>query len=345
MKITLSFAIATVCATVATMAPAEVIHATWGGAGAVTLNDYVMKPFSEKTGIETRVAEVPNTAGAVRSPTATQYNVVTTTYFEGVSLAQADLLEGFSDEELPNVADLPQNIVLRNAAGQIVGVPSYFTYYGITFNNEQASAEDFTSWNSLKDPKWKGKLAMTRPVYSSAYDLTIYAHANGGDAANVDAGKELLEGLIGNSLTTYTSLAHMNTLLGTGEVTAVPFYASRVWDLRRKGQTNIEMAIPKEGALLLAYTNVMPKGAADREETRQYLNFLASAESQVNISVQTGNIPTNKNAVLPQAYIDTIGMTQEELMSKMYTPDWNAVVENHEERLNMVEQMMSNAGN
>jgi putative spermidine/putrescine transport system substrate-binding protein len=65
----------------------------------------------------------------------------------------------------------------------------------------------------------------------------------------------------------------------------------------------------------------------------------------VNISVQTGNIPTNKNAVLPQAYIDTIGMTQEELMSKMYTPDWNAVVENHEERLNMVEQMMSNAGN
>lgn len=344
MKIFRNIAVAAVCASFGSMATAEVIHATWGGGGAITLDEFVMKPFSEKTGIATRVAEVPNTAGAVRAPTASQYNVVTTTFFEGVSLAEAELLEGFTDEELPNVADLPPEIVLRNAAGQIVGVPSYFTFYGITFNNEQASKEDFKSWNSLKDPKWKGKLAMTRPVYSSAYDLTIYAHANGGDASNIEPGKELLEGLIANSLTTYTSLAHMNTLLGTGEVTAVPFYASRVWDLRRKGQKNIEMVIPEEGALLLAYTNVMPKGAGNREETRQYLNYLASAESQVNISKETGNIPTNRNAELPQAYLDDLGLTREEFMAKMHTPDWSAVVQNHEDRVNMVEQLMANSG-
>ena len=64
------------------------------------------------------MAEVPNTAGAVRSPTASQYNVVTVTFFEGVAMADLDLLEGFKDEELPGIEDLPPEIIIRNEEGQ-----------------------------------------------------------------------------------------------------------------------------------------------------------------------------------------------------------------------------------
>lgn len=330
-------------ATFATGASAEVIHATWGGGGARTLADYVQKPFSDQTGIATRVVEVPNTAGAVRAPTASQYNAVTVTFFEGVGLSDTGLLEGFTDEEIPEVKNLPPEVVIRNEEGLIVGIPTYFAYYGIVYNSDLASADDFKSWNALADPKWKGKLAVTRPVYASAYDLTMFAHANGGDAANIEPGIDLLKGVIGNALTTYTSLAHMNTLLGTGEVTAVPFYSTRAWHLQREGQKNIQIVIPEEGGLMLAYAVVAPKGAANREETRQYMNYLAGAESQVAVSIEGGGIPTNNLAKLPQDYLDTLGTTREELMKKMYVPDWKTVWEHHEERINMVEQLMSEA--
>ena len=330
-------------ATLATSASAEVIHATWGGGGARTLGEFVQKPFSEQTGIETRVVEVPNTAGAVRSPTASQYNAVTVTFFEGVGLSGTDLLEGFTDEEIPEVKNLPPEVVIRNEEGLIVGIPTYFAYYGIVYNSDLASAEDFKSWKNLADPKWKGKLAITRPVYAAAYDLTMLAHANGGDAENIEPGVETLKGVISNALTTYTSLAHMNTLLGTGEVTAVPFYSTRVWHLQNEGQKNIKIVIPEEGGLMLAYAVVSPKGAANREETRQYLNYLAGAESQVAVSVEGGGIPTNNTAKLPQAYLDTLGTTREELMKQMYVPDWKVVWDHHEERINMVEQLMSEA--
>lgn len=337
----ISAATGVLIATLATGTSAEVIHATWGGGGARTLADFVQQPFTEETGIRTRVVEVPNTAGAVRSPTASQYNAVTVTFFEGVGLSGTDLLEGFTDEEIPEVKNLPPEVVIRNDDGLIVGIPTYFAYYGIVYNDDLADAEDFKSWKNLADPKWKGKLAITRPVYAAAYDLTMYAHANGGDAANIEPGVELLKGLISNSLTTYTSLAHMNTLLGTGEVTAVPFYSSRVWHLQKEGQKNIKIVIPEEGGLMLAYAVVSPKGSGNREETRAYLNYLAGAKSQIAVSVEGGGIPTNNTAELPKEYLEQLGTTREALMAQMYVPDWKIIWDNHEERIDMVEQLMS----
>ena len=66
-------------------------------------------------------------------------------------------------------------------------------------------------------------------------------------------------------------------------------------------------AIPEEGGLMLAYAVVSPKGSGNREETAKYMNYLASAESQVSVSVHGGGIPTNNTAQLPQEYLDTLG--------------------------------------
>ena len=90
-------------------ASAEVIHATWGGGGAKATREIVQEPFTKSTGIAARMVEVPNTAGAVRSPAAKQYSVVDVTFFEGVGMADMDLLESFTDQELTEAANLPPN--------------------------------------------------------------------------------------------------------------------------------------------------------------------------------------------------------------------------------------------
>lgn len=324
-------------------AGAEIIHATWGGGGAIVLRDYFQIPFTKKTGIAARMAEVPNTAGAVRSPSASQYNVVEVTYFEAIGLAKSNLLEAFEDAEIPAIANLPKELVVRNRQGKIVGLSTHFGYYGIAINSTLAKASDFQSWNDLGNPRWKGKLAVTRPVYATSYDLTILAHANGGSAAKIEPGIEPLKAIFANALTTYTSLAHMNTLLTRAEVTAVPFYSTRVWTLRREGQKAIELVIPKEGALMLPYVVVVPKGSAERANTITYLNALLEAEVQTGISGQNGSIPTNNKAVLPPEYERDLGMTREALMKKMYIPDWNVIVDDYEDRLNRVEQLAAGA--
>lgn len=325
-------------------ATAEVVHATWGGGGAKMMREKVQEPFTKATGIAARMVEVPNTAGAVRSPAAKQYSVVDVTFFEGVGMIDKDLLESFSDEELPEVKNLVPETVLRGKDGRIIGVSTYYSYYGIAYNSNLAKAEDFNSWNNLADPKWKGKLSVTRPVYSAAYDLTIMARANGGDAANIKPGVPVLKGLIDNALTAYTSLAHVNTLLGTDEVTAMPMYSTRIWQLNRQGMKNLKMVIPKEGGLMLSYLAVSPKGAGDRKETIAYLNKLASAQSQVATAMAAGNLPTNRLAKLPPEYVETLGITSEELRTRLYVPDWRQVIGAHEQRINLVEQLMAGAG-
>ncbi len=325
-------------------ASAEVIHATWGGGGAKATREIVQEPFTKSTGIAARMVEVPNTAGAVRSPAAKQYSVVDVTFFEGVGMADMDLLESFTDQELTEAANLPPETVLRNKAGRIIGVSTYFSYYGIAYNSNLASAEDFKSWKNLADPKWKGKLSVTRPVYAASYDLTMMARAAGGSEADIKPGLPLLKGLIDNALTTYTSLAHINTLLGTGEVVAVPMYSTRIWHLNREGAKHLKIAIPEEGALMLAYLAVSPKGSGDRKETIRYLNHLISADSQVGMAMVGGSIPTNRKAKLPDAYVQSLGISPDELMKRLYSPDWKQVVSHHEERVNLVEQIMASAG-
>lgn len=324
-------------------ARADIIHATWGGGGAAVLRDHFQAPFVQRTGIPARMAEVPNTAGLVRSPTASQYNVVEVTYFEAIGLARSSLLETFEDREIPGIANLPSELVVRNAQGRIVGLSTHFAYYAIAFNTTLAKASDFQSWNDLMDPRWKGKLAVTRPIYATSYDLTIMAHANGGSASNVEPGIGPLRAIFGNALTTYTSLAHMNTLLARGEVAAVPFYSTRVWNLRRDGQMTIDMVIPREGALMLPYVVVVPKGSANRAQTLTYLNALIDAEAQTRLSAQNGSIPSNNSAVLPPEVERALGMTRAGLMKRMYIPDWNVIVGNYEDRLNRVEQIAAGA--
>src|SRR5690606_15383444 len=110
----------------------------------------------------------------------------------------------------------------------------------IAINTDEAKKSDFTSWADLADPKWKGKLGITRPIYLSSYDLPIMSKAMGGDEKSIEPGLELLRKIVPNVLATYSSIAHMNGLLTRGEIAAGPYYSGRVWQLRREGATNVD---------------------------------------------------------------------------------------------------------
>lgn len=322
--------------------PAQLTMCVWGGGGALVWREAFVAAFTQATSMQVRVVEVPIPAGALRSPAAaSQYNLGLVTYFEAIALAQAGLIETFAPGDLPNLAQMRPEYLPRNAQDRALGVPVYYTFYGIGYNRELAQAEDFSSWRNLADPRWRGKLSVTRPVYAAPYDLVIMAKAMGGDERNVAPGMPLLRAVVENSLTTYSSLAHMNTLLTRNEVAAVPYYASRVWSLQRQGVNQVDIVIPQEGALAQPYILVAPRGLRNREATLRFLNHVASAEPQGRAAAMDGWLPTNASAPSSPEFERIIRIPYAELTSKLYSPDWRVIVETNEQRVNDVEQMMA----
>ncbi|MBN9540847.1 MAG: extracellular solute-binding protein [Reyranella sp.] len=325
-----------------TAAAQELTMAVWGGGGANTWREAFIKQFSPAEKFTIKMVEVPNPAGGLRSPAAaSQYNLALVTYFEAIALSKAGLIESFDDNQLTGIKDVDPKYLTRDKAGRHVGLPVYFTYYGIAYNTDLAKAEDFASWQGLADAKWKGKLSLTRPVYLAPYDAVIMAKAMGGSEKDIDPGFKLLERIVPNVLATYTSLAHMNTLLTRGEVAAVPFYASRVWALRRQGAANVEVAMPKEGVLMLPYVVVVPKGAKHQDKALVWLNYIAGAEPQLRAAALDGWLPMNAKVKLPDELQKTFGRPYEEIVRNLYSPDWNVVVDHNEARVDRAEKLLS----
>jgi putative spermidine/putrescine transport system substrate-binding protein len=321
----------------------SITMAVWGGGGAQTWREAFIRDFFPTSKVEVKIAEVPNPAGALRSPAAAQYNAALVTYFEAIALAKAGLIETFSADELPALSETDPRFVAKNAEGRLLGVPAYFTFYGIAINTDLAKPEDFASWQQLADPKWKGRIAVTRPLYLAPYDAVIMAKASGGDERRIEPGFALLRKMMPNVLTTYTSLAHMNTLLTRGEVAAVPFYASRVTSLRRHGAKNVAMVLPREGALALAYVVVVPKGARNRAASLKWMNYLSTAAPQSRAADLDGWLPVNKGASVPRTLEQDLGVTFADLLPRLYSPDWNEIVARNEERINEAERIVSGA--
>lgn len=320
----------------------QITMATWGGGVGKAWREAVAEPFTAETGIAVDIVEVPTPEAQIRAQAgAPQFNAAISSLFEAANMYADGLLEDFDLADFPALQKVPEEYLLKNDEGRVIGVSVYFAYYGIAVNTSIADENEFSSWKSLADPKWEGQLSVTRPIYSSAYDLTIMSVAAGDDENKIDRGMEILTGLGQNALAMYSSMAQMNQLLQRGEVAAAPYYSTRVWQMKRDGQADIEMVIPEEGALMLPYIVVVPKGAQDRDSYMEWLNYAAEAKAQVAIADIAGYFPLNADAKLSAEAEAELGQPLPDLIGKLYQPDWSVVATNHKERLQLVEQAMA----
>lgn len=325
-------------------AAADLVMATWGGGVERVWQEGFAEPFEAETGIDVKIDAVPSPEAEIRLQAGNPlYDVAIVTYPQGANLYRDGLLQPIDPAEVPSVSQISDEYTMKTDDGKLVGVSPYFMYYAIAYNKNQASAEDFESWKDLADPKWEGRLAITRPIYLATYDLPMLAKATGGSAKDFESGMDLLREIAPNALTSYSSIAHMNTLLTSGQIAAGPYYSGRAWQLRREGASQVGMAIPKEGALMIPYIVVVPKGveAEKMDEIRQWLDYMARAEPQQRATTLGGYLPLNTTAELPPETAEEMGITLKELMPRLYQPDWMYIADTSEERINQIEQLIA----
>lgn len=319
----------------------EIVMAAFGGGNGETWRESVAKPFQAATSIPVKVTDLPNTDTAIRAtPNNPQYNMAWVGAFQAVNLFRDGLIETFDMADLPELKNVPDKYLPKAPDGKIIGIPVQFQYYGIAYNTKLAKATDFTSWTSLTEPKWKGKLAIAQPFVAASYDLMMFAKIGGGDERNIEPGLPAFRAFTKNSMTVLTSFAQGNTLLSRGEISAMPFYSGRVRALKKEN-ADVDITIPKEGAVMLAYMLVVPKGAKDRGAYMDFLRYSTQPEGQLRMLDYSAYIPFNTRAQLSAAQVADLGMPLQELIGKLYQPDYWVLADNQKKYVDMVEKIQA----
>lgn len=326
----------------------ELSMAAWGGGTVDVWKNSAIEPFEKETGISSIVHAAQSPAiSIVTHKGDPAFNLAIVTMLEAAKLGRMGLIKPLSIEEFPYIKTVPRNTYIKspNDDSKVLGIPVYFAYYGITINTNLVSPEDFSSWHDLADPKWKNKIAVTKPVYAAFYDLTMYSHIMGGDESNFDPGLPLLEKISKNALTVYNGMAQLNQLLQRGAVVAAPYYNVRAWQMNSNGIDYIKSTIPKEGGLFIPYMVVIPKGAENTDVVKKFLHYIIQPEVQLRFLENAGELPLNPKVEVPPALKARLGGSLEELKERLYIPNWSTIYseENMEKRLDAAKRAMAAA--
>jgi putative spermidine/putrescine transport system substrate-binding protein len=142
----------------------------------------VAEPFQKETGIPVDIFGAPLPASAIAAAEGQPaFQVGLIASYQAAGLVESGKIITLDPKDFPTLRDIDEKYFLKTPDGKIAGVPIYFTYYGIAFNTDMAKKEDFSSWKSILDKKWKGQISQTRGLFAAAYDLTLFAKLNGGD--------------------------------------------------------------------------------------------------------------------------------------------------------------------
>jgi putative spermidine/putrescine transport system substrate-binding protein len=322
----------------------RIVMAAWGGGVGDVWREAYVKGFSAKTGIGVTINEVIDPSAQVRAQAdAPQHNAAIATYVDAVNLYKAGLLETFAPEEFTAISAIPEQYRLTTPEGRIIGMPAYFMYYGIALRSDEVRKGEIASWRDLGDPKWKGRIAVTGPLYGSTYDLTMTAYAAGSDERNIEPGLPIYKAIAANAMTVYSNMAQMNQMLTRGEIVGGAYYSARIWQMQKAGISDLEMIIPKEGPLMLPYMVVVPKGTFDVAVAKQWLDYISSPEPQRKVTELSGYFPFNLEAKLTADQERKLGMNLDDLRTKLVKPDWFVIAADQQRRADIVEQITSQA--
>ena len=136
-------------------------------------------------------------------------------------MLKEDWLVPVTTEMVPNLADIPQKIIVKNAKGDWMAVPRavggiYFAY------RKDICPVEIKSIDDLFDPRLKGKICWPGPTQSMMLQLVALALHAGGNENNMEPGWELMKklaesGNIGRIAVTDTDFT---TSLTSGETVA-----------------------------------------------------------------------------------------------------------------------------
>ena len=200
---------------------------------------------------------------------------------------------------------------------------------GIAYNTKLFTANHWappTSWLDFADPKYKDKV-----VFQSASSSTFGLHGflminrlEGGSEKNVEPGFTKWQSTVGKNVIEYIpNSAKISEMVQTGQAGLFPLTPTAVGDLQAKG-IPVAYVNPEEGPVLLLVDECVVANNPDPALAQKLSAFLISAAAQSKAAVAGRQIPTNRQAKMPDSMQQQLG-NLDELVKKVNVVDWDVI--------------------
>jgi putative spermidine/putrescine transport system substrate-binding protein len=303
--------------------------AGYGGSFEKTIRDEVMPAFEQANGVKVEyvAGNSTDTLAKLQAQKGNQQIDVAIVddgpMYQAIQLGFCGKVEGLPTADLYDAA--------RFKDDRAVGVGLVAT--GLMYNTKVFAEKGWappTSWNDLKDPKYKQQLVI--PPINNTYGLhalLMLAKMNGGSEANVDAGFTIFKTDINPNVLAYEpSPGKMTELFQSGQAVLAVWGSGRVQSFANTGFP-VDFVFPKEGAvtLLTAACPIAKPNASALASS--FIKTLLDPKIQLLMLKEYGYGPVLKSVVVPpdMGKMAPVG----ERATKVYTPDWTIINDKREE--------------
>ncbi|SDL60115.1 ABC transporter substrate-binding protein [Paracoccus chinensis] len=243
--------------------------------------------------------------------------------YQAIELGFCAPIEGLDKSNLFEQALYPEDKAVAT------GIVATGLFYNTEYFEKQGW-EPPTSWNDLKDPRYKGMIVIP-PINNTygLYTLVQFARMNGGSEKDIEPGfATMIDEVNANVLAYEPSPGKMTELFQSGQAVLGVWGSSRVQALADTGFP-AAFVYPEEGAvtLLASACPVAKEGASPLASA--FVNALLDPEVQSTMAVEYGYGPVHKQVEVPEEMKAT--MPTGERIAEMYNSDWVTINQNRED--------------
>ncbi len=241
-------------------------------------------------------------------------------------MIKEDWLVPVTVETVPNLADIPQKIIVKNAKGEWMAVPRAVGGIYIAYRKDICPVE-IHSIDDLFDKRLKGKICWPGPTQAMMLPLVALSLHAGGDERNMDPGFALMKKLAqtGNIGRVGVTDTDFSTSLTSGE-TACGFYSEP--QLTAVGKSFPLVRLTKQkGVPVFLYQSgfAIFKNRPNLQATLDFVNFCISPDMNTLYGQVAGEAPLNTKATTPASLMH-LKFTPQEMDEFVYVPDFNVVL-------------------
>ncbi|GGA99397.1 ABC transporter substrate-binding protein [Brucella endophytica] len=297
--------------------------AGYGGTFEKTMRDEVIPDFEKKHGVKVEyiAGNSTDTLAKLQAQKGNQQIDVALLddgpMYQAIDLGFCGKIDGLATENLHDAARF------RDDRAVAVGLVAT----GIMYNKDYFEKKGWaapTSWNDLKDPKYKG-LIVIPPINNTygLYTLLMFAKMNGGGEKDIEPGfKIMTEEVNPNVLAYEPSPGKMTELFQSGQAALAVWGTGRVQSFVNTGFP-VDFVYPKEGAVTLLATACPIEKPEASPLASEFIKAMLEPKVQLVLLRDYGYGPVNKTVEIPEG-LGKIAPTGEHL-SALYNPDWSAI--------------------
>ena len=274
----------------------KLVVSVWGGSWRDMVANLIAKKFTAETGASVEfitggtIDRLNKEKLAKGNP---ESDITFTTSHVGWLYANDGLYETLDLSKVPNAKNLVDQAKISPFH---IGTWAYV--YTIGYRPDLLKGMKFESWADLWKPEVKGKLAA--PDFDPSHLIVVAAMLSGGDAATWQKGQAKLKELKPNFKAFYTNDANSQQLIANGETPVQVILSMNAHYMAGEG-VPVQLAIPKEGAVLGVDTVAIMKGSKKAELAYKFINIALDPQVQAEVAKFKKGSPVVRDAKVDPA--------------------------------------------